>query len=187
MNPSQIVDETKRKIDAATAHLKEELKKLRTGRAHPSMLDGVMIEAYGQSMPLKAVAGVTVPEATLLQISPFDPNNLQAIADGIRNDQSLGLTPSDDGHVVRVNLPPMTTENREQMVKNLNQKVEECMVAARQARHEAFHKGEEAQKSKVIGKDERFALEKQVDELMSRQKDEVDALAKAKETEILTV
>ncbi|MBI2589306.1 ribosome recycling factor [Candidatus Saccharibacteria bacterium] len=187
MNPSQIVAEAKTKLAQATDHFKEELKKLRTGRAHPGMLDGVMVEAYGQQMPLKAVAGVTVPEATLLQISPFDPNNLQPIADAIRNDQSLGLTPSDDGHVVRISLPPMTTENREQMVKNLNQKVEECMVAARQARHEAFHKGEEAEKSKVIGKDERFQLEKQVDELMAKQKDEIDQLAKSKEQEILTV
>lgn len=187
MNPSQIIEETKTKLTQATGHFKDEMKKMRTGRAHSGMLDGLQVEAYGQQMPLKALASVTVPEATQLQISPFDPSNLQAIADAVRNDPSLGLSPSDDGHVVRINLPPMTTENREQMVKSLNQKVEECMVAARQARHDALHKIQEAEKSKLVGKDERFGLEKQVDELMTKQKDEVDSIAKAKEQEILTV
>ncbi len=117
MNPSQILDETKRKIDASTARLQDELKKLRTGRAHPGMLDSVNVEVYGQMMPLKAAANITAPEAQLLQITPFDAGNLQAIAEAIRSDQSLGLTPTDDGRVVRINLPPMTAENRQNMVK----------------------------------------------------------------------
>ncbi|HSX18326.1 MAG TPA: ribosome recycling factor [Candidatus Saccharimonadales bacterium] len=187
MNPNQIVSETKTKLDQATFHFKDELRKLRTGRAHPSMLDSVMVEAYGQAMPLKSIASIAVPEPQLLQITPFDPNNLQPIADAIRNDQSLGLTPTDDGRVVRVNLPPMTTENRQDMVKILHQKVEECLISARNARHEAFHRGEQAEKDKDIGKDERLRFEKQVDELLTKQKNEVDELAKAKEEEILTV
>jgi ribosome recycling factor len=187
MNPSLTVSETQNKLDQATEHFKDELKKLRTGRAHPSMLDGVMVEAYGQPMPLKSVASITVPEPQQLQISPFDPNNLQAIADAIRNDNSLGLSPTDDGRVVRVNLPPMTTENRQDMVKVLHQKVEECMIAARNARHEAFHKGEEAEKAKQISQDERLRFEKQIDELLAKQKTAVDQLAKEKEQEILTV
>lgn len=187
MNPNQILEETKTKLASATDHFRDELKKMRTGRAHPGMLDSVSVEAYGQPMPLKALASVTVPEATQLAITPFDPNNLQAIADAIRNDASLGLSPSDDGHVVRINLPPMTSENREQMVKALHQKVEECMVTARQARHDALHKIQEAEKAKLVGKDERFGLEKKVDELVAKQKDEVDSLAKGKEQEILTV
>src|SRR3989344_3938327 len=182
MNPAQILEEVKRKIDAATVHLQDELKKLRTGRAHPGMLDNVMVEAYGQTMPLKAVGSIIAPEATLLQITPFDPNNLQAIAEAIRNDQALGLTPSDDGRVVRVSLPPMTSENRQAMVKQLNQKVEDGMIAVRNIRHEVFHKGEQAEKDKKICKDERLRFEKQVDELVAKQKTEVEAIAKAKET-----
>src|SRR5690242_14552040 len=125
MNPGQLVSETQTKLDQATNHFTEELKKLRTGRAHPGMLDSVMVEAYGQPMPLKAVASITAPEAQLLQITPFDAANLQPISDAIRNDESLGLTPSDDGRVVRINLPPMTAENRQQMVKILHQKAED--------------------------------------------------------------
>ena len=187
MNPGQILEEVRRKIDAATAHLQEEMKKLRTGRAHPNMLDSVMVEAYGQTMPLRNVAGITAPEPQLLQISPFDPGNLQPIAEAIRNDQSLGLTPTDDGRVVRINLPPMTQENRQQMVKVVGQKIEDCFVSVRQARHEAFHKAEEAEKAKTIGKDELERFKKQADELVSKQKTQVESLAKSKETEILTV
>ncbi len=187
MNPAQILDEVKRKIDTATAHLQGELKKLRTGRAHPGMLDNIMVEAYGQTMPLKAVGTIAAPEAQLLQITPFDPNNIQAIAEAIRNDQLLGLTPTDDGRVVRVNLPPMTAENRQAMVKVLNQKVEDCFVSVRQARHEAFHKAEQAEKDKLIGKDGLERFKKQADELVARQKSQVESLAKAKEQEILTV
>ena len=187
MDANRIVTETKSKLDQATAHFKDELNKLRTGRAHPSMLDNIMVEAYGQSMLLKSVASITVPEPQQLQISPFDPNNIQPIADAIRNDKSLGLTPVDDGRVVRVNLPPMTTENRQDMVKVLHQKVEDCLISARNARHEAFHTGEEAEKAKQIGKDERLRFEKQIDELLAKQKNEIEQIAKAKESEILTV
>ncbi len=187
MSPSQILDETKRKIDAASAHLHEELKKLRTGRAHPGMLDSLSVEVYGQAMPLKAVASITAPEVQLLQITPFDPSNLQAIAEAIRNDQSLGLTPTDDGRVVRINLPPMTAENRQAMAKIVNQKVEDCFVSVRGARHEAFHKLEQAEKGKTIGKDELERFKKQIDELVTKQKTAVENMAKAKEQEILTV
>lgn len=187
MNPAQVITETKTKLDQATEHFKQELKKLRTGRAHPGMLDGVMVEVYGQQMPLKGVASIVVPEPQLLQITPFDLNNLQPIADAIRNDQTLGLTPTDDGRVVRVNLPPMTEENRQDMVKLLHQKLEECLISARNARHEAFRKGDEAEKSHDIGKDERLRFEKQIDELLAKQKGEVENLAKTKEAEIMTV
>ncbi len=187
MNPQQVQEQTKTKLANATAHFKEELAKLRTGRAHPSMVDGITVEVYGQTMPLKAVAGITAPEAQLIQISPFDPNNLSAIADAIRNDQALGLNPADDGHVVRVQIPPLTQETRQNMVKVLGQKVEEYSIAARQIRHDAFHVGEQAEKDKQISKDDRLRFEKQIDELVSKQKEEVDQLAKAKEQEILTV
>jgi ribosome recycling factor len=133
------------------------------------------------------VGGIIAPEAQLLQITPFDPNNLQAIAEAIRNDQALDLTPTDDGRVVRVQIPPLTTETREQMVKAVGQKVEDCMISARQIRHEAFHTGEQAEKGKTISKDDRFHFEKQIDELLAKQKNEVETLAKEKEKEIMTV
>jgi ribosome recycling factor len=187
MDPNQVIAETKRKLEGATAHFKEELSKLRTGRAHPGMLDGVIVEAYGQKMPLKSVAGITAPEAQLLQITPFDPNNLQAIATAIREDQSLNLTPTDDGRVVRITIPPLTSETRQQMVKVLHQKVEDALIAARNARHEAIRLFDDAEKDKDISRDERLRLEKQIDELLTKHKSQIDGLAEAKESEVTSL
>jgi len=102
MDKNQLISETKSKLAAATDHFRQEIDKIRTGRAHPGMLDNVMVEAYGQTMPLKAVASITTPEPQLLQITPFDPSNLQAISEAISKDESLGLNPADDGRVVRI-------------------------------------------------------------------------------------
>ncbi|HUS26814.1 MAG TPA: ribosome recycling factor [Nevskiaceae bacterium] len=187
MNPSQIVEDAKKKFQGAAAHLDEELKKVRTGRAHPSMLDGVTVTAYGTPMPLIQVATVTAPEAQLLQITPFDPNNLQAIAGAIRDNPSLGLNPSDDGRVVRVPIPPLTEERRREFVKLLGGKVEDCMVRLRGVRHDAMDAIDKAKKDKAIGEDDAKRLEKQVDEAMNSAKADAEAAAKAKEAEIMTL
>jgi ribosome recycling factor len=187
MNPQSIVDQAKVKFGQAVAHFQEELKKVRTGRAHPSMLDGIMVEAYGTPMPLIQVATVTAPEAQLIQISPFDPNNIQAIASAIRDNPSLGLNPSDDGRLVRVPIPPLTEDRRREYVKLLGSKVEDCMVTLRNTRHDAMNTISQAKNDKDIGEDDAKRLEKQVDEEMNKAKNDVDAAAKAKEQEIMTV
>jgi ribosome recycling factor len=187
MNKDQVTQEVKTKLGQATDHFRQEAAKIRTGRAHPGMLDNVTVEAYCQKMPLKAVGSITAPEPQLLQITPFDPNNLKAVSEAISNDSSLGLNPADDGRVVRIQIPPLTEETRQQMVKILHQKLEDSLVAARNARHEALRKIEQAEKDREIGKDDRFSLEKQIDDLLAKQKSEAESLAKAKEQEILTV
>jgi ribosome recycling factor len=88
MDTNKAIKDTENKLNGALAHFEEELKKLRTGRAHPSMLDGVTVVAYGTEMPLNQVSNITTPEAQLIQISPFDPSNIQAISEAIRNNQS---------------------------------------------------------------------------------------------------
>jgi len=187
MDPNQVVTQAKSKFQAAVTHFEDELKKVRTGRAHPSMLDGVMVEVYGTQMPLNQAASVTAPEAQLLQITPFDPNNLQAIATAIRENQSLGFNPMDDGRVVRVQIPPLTEERRREFVKLLGGKVEDCMVRLRNARHEAQKDIDQAKKDKAIGEDDAKRLQKQVDEAMNQAKADVEKASKAKEQEIMTV
>lgn len=187
MNPDKIVDNAKQKLQAAFEHFQAELKKVRTGRAHASMLDGVTVTAYGTAMPLNQVANVTAPEAQLLQITPFDPNNIQAIASAIRDNPTLGLNPSDDGRVVRVPIPALTEERRREYVKVLGGKVEDCMIALRGVRRDAMDAVDQAKKDKAIGEDDAKRLEKQVDEAMNKIKSEVDTAAKAKESEIMTV
>lgn len=187
MDPNKIVDDAKQKLQAAADHFADEAKKVRTGRAHASMLDGVMVMAYGAPMPLNQVSNVTAPEAQLLQITPFDPNNIQAIASAIRDNPSLGLNPSDDGRVVRVPIPALTEERRREYTKVLSAKVEDCMVALRAVRHSALDAVSAAKKDKVIGEDDAKRLEKQVDESLAKVKADVEAAAKAKEAEIMTV
>ncbi|HSW80728.1 MAG TPA: ribosome recycling factor [Candidatus Saccharimonadales bacterium] len=187
MSPNQIFDEVKKKIDSAVEHLQNELKKLRTGRAHPSMLDGVMVEAYGSQMPLNQTATVIAPESQLLQITPFDPNNLQAIAAAIRNNQTLGLNPTDDGRVVRVPIPPLTEERRRDLAKQIGEKVEDAMISMRNARHDALKAADAAKKDKSLSEDDVKRVEKQVDDLMAQQKQTVDKIAKDKEAELLTI
>ncbi len=187
MSPQELVKQANIKFQAAVAHFETELKKLRTGRAHPSMLEGVNVEAYGQPMPLIQLASISTPEAQLLQITPFDPANIQSIVTSIRDNQSLGMNPSDDGRVVRVPIPPLTTERRQQIAKQLGEKVEDCMITMRGVRRDTFQEIDQAKKDKDISEDEHKRLQHQVDEALAKHKSAVESLAKAKETEIMTV
>ncbi len=187
MEVAQIVSQTQNKLTVAIERLKTELSKMRTGRANSAMLDGVMVEAYGSPMPLNQLANITAPEVQLLQITPFDPNNLQAISTAIRENQSLGLNPSDDGRVVRVPIPPLTEERRREITKQVSAKLEEAMIVTRGIRHEAIDAIEQAKKSKEIGEDEakRFVL--QVEEAMARTKAQAESIEKEKIQEVMTV
>jgi ribosome recycling factor len=187
MNPNQVVDQAKSKFQTALSHFQEELKKVRTGRAHPSMLDGLMVEAYGTQMPLIQVGSVSTPEPQLLQITPFDPNNIQAISTALRNNPSLGMNPMDDGRVVRVPIPPLTEERRREYVKVVGTKLEDAMVTLRNIRHDALRDIDQAKKDKTIGEDEAKRLEKLVDEAMTKTKADAESTAKSKEQEILKV
>lgn len=187
MEPSQVVNNAKAKFSQAVAHFQEELKKVRTGRAHPSMLDGIVVEAYGTEMPLIQVGSISTPEPQLLQITPFDPNNLAAISTAIRNNQSLGMNPMDDGRVVRVPVPPLTEDRRRDYVKLVNSKAEEAMISLRNARHDAMDTLNAAKRDKDIGEDEAKRLSAQVDEAMNEAKSDIESASKAKEDEILKV
>lgn len=177
----------KSKMQAAVDHLEDELKKVRTGRAHPSIVESVTVEAYGQPMPLNQVANITTPEPQLLQITPFDPTNIQAIALAIRNDQSLGLNPTDDGRVVRVPMPPLTEERRRQIVKSLGDTVEEAKVTLRNVRHDALKDVKRAKDAKELSEDDAKRLESQVNDYVTEHQAKIDAAAGAKEQEIMTV
>ena len=165
----------------------DELKKLRTGRAHSSMLDSVMVMAYGSPMPMNQVATVSAPEAQLLQVSPFDPGNIQAISNAIRDNQTLGLNPSDDGRLIRIPVPPLTEDRRRDIVKVVGQKQEEAMVALRNIRHEAIDAIDKSKKDKLIGEDDAKRLQKDIDESMNKSRSLAEATSKAKEAEVMTV
>lgn len=175
------------KMDHALSHFEDELKKVRTGRSHPSMLDSIRVEVYGQKMPLNQVANVTAPEPQLLQITPFDPSNVQTIVAAIRADQSLGFNPSDDGRLVRVPVPPLTEERRRQLVKQTSEKVEEARIALRNIRQDALKDAKRKKDAKELSEDDVKRAEKEIDKLMAEYQDKIDATFKAKEKDILTI
>jgi ribosome recycling factor len=187
MSPDQVVSNAQAKFTQAVEHFSESLKGLRTGRASASMLDGVKVEAYGTEMLLKAAATIAVPEAQLIVVTPFDPNNLSAIAEAIRNNQSLGLNPADDGRVVRVPIPPLNEERRRELAKQVGQKQEEAMISLRNIRHEAMETVDQAKKDKDISEDEAKRLSSQVESAMNKARTDVEVAAKAKEQEILSL
>lgn len=175
------------RFTATVTHFEDELKKVRTGRAHPSMLDSVQVEAYGQKMPLNQVANVMAPEPQLLTVTPFDPSTLQAIAAAIRADQSLGLNPSDDGRLVRIPIPPLTEERRKQIVKQTSEKVEEARIGLRNVRQDALKEAKRLKDAKELSEDDQKRAEKTIDDLVAAFNAKIDAAFKEKEKEILTI
>lgn len=177
----------KTRMQQSVTHLEDELKKVRTGRAHPSIIEGITVEAYGTPMPINQVANITAPEPQLLQITPFDPTNLQAISAAIRADQSLGLNPADDGHVVRVPMPPLTEERRRQIVKSLGDTVEEARVSLRNIRHDALKDAKAKKDAKELSEDDVKRFETQITEVITDFNKQIDEAFKAKEAEVMSV
>lgn len=176
------------KMDHAFAHFEDELKKVRTGRAHPDMLSGISPEVYGQRMPLNQIANVSAPEPQQLLVTPFDPSNITAITSAIRDDQGLGLNPSDDGRVIRVPIPALTEERRRELVKQLGEKVENARIAMRQVRQDAFKELKRKKDAKELSENDVTRVEKEFDHgLMAEYQGKIDSAFKAKESEVMKV
>ncbi len=175
------------KLKVALERLEDDLKKVRTGRAHTDMLAGIKVEAYGVSTPLNQVANVTVPEPQLLQITPFDPTNLGAIVDGIKKDEALGLNPSDDGRVVRVNIPPLTEERRVQIAKQLGNNAEDARIVSRNLRQDLLANFKKQKSVGEITEDDLRSYEKEVQEELDKFNKQVDERVAAKEAEVMKV
>ena len=176
--------EDKKKMEGVIDHFKDEMKKVRTGRAHPDMLSGIKVEVYGQFMPLNQVANITAADATLLVITPFDPSNIQKIAAAIRADQALGLNPADDGRVVRVPIPALTEERRKEIVKTASAKVEEAKVTLRNIREDARKALKIAEE---ISEDVKKRAEKEIDDLTKEFSEKIETEFKTKSEEIMKI
>jgi ribosome recycling factor len=187
LNDKEVFSRLADKLSGTQEHFANELKKLRTGRAHPSMVEDVMVEAYGVMTPLKQLATITTPEPQLIQISPFDPSTVSSISSSIRANQSLGFNPVDDGRLVRIQVPALTTERRQQIVKQLGEKLEEAHIGIRKARHDALDTVDKAKKAKEIGEDEAKRMQHDIDAQINQAKSSVESVSKAKEQEIMTV
>ncbi|MBR0134147.1 ribosome recycling factor [Candidatus Saccharibacteria bacterium] len=173
----------KTKMTAVVDRFKEEMKKVRTGRAHPDMLANLKVEVYGQFSPLNQVSNITAQGATMLLVTPYDVANIQKISAAIRADQTLGLNPADDGRVIRVPIPPLTEDTRREIVKNASSKVEEAKIALRKARDDA----RKDIKAAELNEDAKKRAEKEIDDMIKDFNTEIDKLFADKEAEIMKI
>lgn len=166
--------------------LKNDLKKVRTGRASTHLLEGVKVDAYGTQCPINQVATISIPESRLLVIQPFDPNILSSIEKAIK-EANLGFNPTNDGKVVRIAMPPLTEERRKELVKVIKAQAEEGRVAVRHQRREANEEVKVLEKQKTLSEDDARVLQKKVQDLTDQFIAEIDKIALSKEKEILQV
>ncbi|MCL2788281.1 MAG: ribosome recycling factor [Micrococcales bacterium] len=173
-------------MDKSLAVAQEEFAGIRTGRANPGMFTKLVIDYYGAPTPLQQLASITVPEARTVLIQPYDKGSMQAIERAIR-DSDLGVNPSDDGVVIRLNMPELTAERRKQYAKLARTKAEEARVAVRATRHKSRDALNKLVKDGDVGEDEAARAEKELDALTKRHVEKVDSLLEHKEAELLEV
>lgn len=177
---------TEEKMEKAVQAVRTELLRIRTGRATPSLLDGVKVECYGSSVPLNQVATIGVPEPRAILIQPWDKSILDEIEKTLLK-SDLGLTPTNDGNVIRLSIPPLTEERRKDLVKLVKRLAEEGRVAIRNVRREANERVKELEKGGRVSKDEGKRAQKKIQELTDSYIEKVDAVLEDKEEEIMEV
>jgi ribosome recycling factor len=181
-----VLEETSENMVHAVAHTREKFSTIRTGRANPSLIEKLPVDAYGAEVPLQQVAGFSVPEARTLVVSPFDKALMGAIEKAIRN-SDLGLNPSNDGIVIRLSFPQLNEERRKELVKRVRSMAEEGRVAVRNVRRRARHEFEQLVKDGEATEDELARAEKDLDKLTHGHEAEIDQALEHKEKELLEV
>lgn len=178
--------EPSQKIDAALHHFKMEVAGIRAGRANPSLVENVLVDVYGAKMKLNELGNISVPQPTLLTVQVWDVSILDKVIKAIQ-EANLGLNPSSEGTLIRLPIPPLTAERREEFIKLLHQKMEEIRVQIRQVRQEERGDWEKEKESGEIGEDELFRREKILQELIDKKILEIEELGKAKEEELTQI
>lgn len=176
----------KKDFSQALEHLKGEISQLRTGRASTAMVEGIMVEAYGGRQPVKAVGTIMVADSKTLTIEPWDKTLLQAVEKGIR-DSGIGINPMNDGKLIRLSLPDLTSERRQELVKVLHQKLEQGRISIRKVREEAREMIAMEEKDKSISEDDKFRLQEELEKMVKGYNEEIEKIGSQKETEITTV
>lgn len=183
---NEVLQNTSEKMGKSVDALKIDLTKIRTGRASLSILDGITVDAYGTAMPLNQVATLTIPESRLIAIQPWDPQQLGGIEKAILK-SDLGLTPVNDGKLIRINIPQLTEERRKEMVKRVKKIAEEYRVAIRNLRREANDASKKRKENKEISEDEMFKLQDEVQKVTDKFIKNIDDIAAGKEKEVMEV
>lgn len=174
------------KMEKSIQSLQNELKKIRTGRAQVTMLDGIKVNYYGQLSPLSQVSAISCPDAKSFLIAPWEPSVLKEIEQAIIKSE-LGMAPMNDGKVIRLKVPDLTEERRKDLVKQTKKIVEDAKVAVRMARRDANEEVKKAQKDKTTSEDEAKKLEQEVQKMTDDYIKKIDGIADEKEKSILTI
>lgn len=178
--------EAESRMEGAVRALEDDLAAIRTGRASPALAERVLVEYYGTPTPLVQLATISAPEPRLLTIRPFDPASIQDIEKGLLS-SDLGLTPNNDGKIIRLSIPPLTEERRHELVKLVKARAEEARVAVRNVRRDVHNALREFESEKLISEDELHRGEEDLQKLTDRLVEQINEVSERKETEVLEV
>lgn len=181
-----VLEEARGDMDKAIRSLRIELQKVRTGRANPALLDGIQVDYYGTPTALNQLANVSVPDPRLIVVSPYDKGSIQAVEKAIQA-AGLGLTPNNDGKVVRVPIPALTEERRKELVKHVKKAAEEHKIGVREARRSALAMLKELEGEGSLPADDKHRIDKQIQDLTDDHVKKIDEITAQKEEEILQV
>jgi ribosome recycling factor len=182
----ELMQDATRRMDSSIEHTRGEFNTVRTGRASAALLDRIAIDYYGTATPLKQLATINVPEPRMLTVQPFDPSTIKSIEKAIQ-ESDLGLTPSNDGKLIRLPMPQPNEERRKELVKVVRKLAEEGKVAVRNVRRDVMHHLQELMKNHELGDDDERRAEERVQKLTDEHTKTIDELLKHKEAEIMEV
>jgi ribosome recycling factor len=182
----RLTDEIQDNMKKSVERTQQDFNTIRTGRANASLLDKIMVDYYGAETPLKSLANISTPDATTIMIQPFDKGSMNQLQKAISL-SDLGLTPNNDGQVIRLNIPPLTTERRQEFVKLAGKYAEEGKVAIRNVRRDAIEKVRKQEKSSEISEDESRDLQEQIQKITDKYTAKVDEILAIKEKELTNI
>ena len=181
-----LIEEGRVHFEQSISHFIEAAAQIRSGRAHPGMVEGLLVDYYGTRTPLRQIASVTIPEARQILIQPWDKGAMQPIETAIR-ESDLGLNPGNDGVVIRLTLPQLTEDRRREFVKMLNTRAEESRISIRSTREEIWKDIQDLEKSGDIGEDDKFTGKDELQKVVDEYNAKIETIRKEKEKDILTV
>jgi ribosome recycling factor len=186
MDYDEILLDAEERMEKAVDHLRDVLRGIRTGRASPGLVDGLRVEYYGSPTPLKQIANIAIPEPRMIMIKPFDPGSVKDIEKAIQK-SDLGISPSSDGKILRLQIPPLSEDRRKQLASLVKERAEEARVSMRNVRRDANKSADAAEKDSTLTEDEARKLRDEIQELIKTYEEKVDAELKKKTEEILTI
>jgi len=183
---NELIHDTEKRMKSAIQSLQDDLSAIRTGHANPALIEKLPVEYYGSSVALIQLANISAPEARQLLIKPFDPSSIKHIEKAILS-SDLGLTPINDGKIIRLNLPPLTEERRRELIRYVNKRLEDARIAVRNIRRDSIKDLRDFEQEKMISEDDLKQGEEEIQKLTDKYIAEIAEIGKAKEDEIMEI